>query len=116
MTSIFDPSQLVTMTPAALNHARKKLDASQGAVGVRLYLKKTGCSGYSYVTEFATETKDSDLVVDQGDGVKVLLSESDVGFIKGTQIDFKKQGLNAVFVFNNPNATGECGCGESVAF
>lgn len=116
MTDVFDPNAVITMTPDALKHARIKLDAHEGAVGIRLFLKKTGCSGYSYVTEYATEKRESDQYFDLGKGVSIIVSDEDLSMIKGTQIDFKRQGLNAVFVFNNPNATGECGCGESISF
>lgn len=116
MTEVFDPSQAITMTPAALTHAAKKIRNQESAVGMRLFLKKTGCSGYSYVTEYAEFKRDDELSFNQGDDVEIFVSETDLPLIKGTQIDFRKEGLNTIFVFNNPNATGECGCGESVSF
>lgn len=113
MISEFNPNESITMTDSAINHAIKTLRKFPGSVGMRLTLKKTGCSGYSYVTEESYEIHDDDLVFDQSDGLRVIVSKSDFPLVSGTNIDFSKEGLNSVFKFHNPNATGECGCGES---
>lgn len=113
MTEVFDPQKSITMTESAIKHASKTLKKNPEAVGMRLRLKKTGCSGYSYVTEEALCINDNDLVFGQSNGLKVLVSEADFPLVAGTHIDFAKEGINALFQFSNPNATGECGCGES---
>ena len=86
--------------------------AKSGAVGVRFGVKRTGCSGYGYTVDVADAQADSDIVFDL-DGVRVLIDPKWLPFVDGTEIDFQRQGLNAQFVFRNPNATGACGCGES---
>jgi iron-sulfur cluster assembly protein len=83
-----------------------------GAIGVRFGIRKTGCSGYAYTVDLAQSVDDGDQVFDQ-DGIRVLIDAKALPFVEGTEIDFQRQGLNAAFVFRNPNATGECGCGES---
>lgn len=113
MITEFNPSESITMTDSAVRHAIKTLKKYPGSVGMRLSLKKTGCSGYSYVTEEAYDIEDDDLVFDQTNNLKVIVSKKDFPLVAGTNIDFSKEGLNSVFKFINPNATGECGCGES---
>ena len=81
-------------------------------MGLRLGIKKTGCSGFAYVVNYADEIGSNDLVFED-QGVKVIVDRESLGFIDGTQIDFVKQGLNEAFRFRNPNVKGECGCGES---
>ncbi len=82
------------------------------AAGVRFGVRKTGCSGYAYVVEIAQGVDAGDCVIEQ-DGIKLVVDKKSLPFLDGTQIDFARQGLNAAFVFRNPNVTGECGCGES---
>ena len=81
-------------------------------MGLRLGIKKTGCSGFAYVVNYADEIGSNGLVFED-QGVKVIVDRESLGFIDGTQIDFVKQGLNEAFRFRNPNVKGECGCGES---
>jgi iron-sulfur cluster assembly protein len=75
-------------------------------------VKPTGCSGYAYVVNYADEVQSNDLVFED-QGVKVIVDKESFGYIDGTQVDFVKQGLNEAFRFRNPNVKGECGCGES---
>ena len=81
-------------------------------VGLRLSVKKTGCSGFAYVVNYADEIAAEDVVFEDH-GVKVIVDRESLGFIDGTEVDFVKQGLNEAFRFRNPNVKGECGCGES---
>ncbi len=102
----------IQLTPAARERMRNFLAASPSAAGVRFGVRKTGCSGYAYEVEIAHSLGEGDQVVEQ-DGIKLVVDRSSLPFVDGTQIDFARQGLNAAFVFHNPNVTGACGCGES---
>jgi iron-sulfur cluster assembly protein len=101
----------IQLTEAAKQRMQDYL-AKTGAVGVRFGVKRTGCSGYGYTVDVAEATSDADVVFDL-EGVRVVVDRKWLPFIDGTEIDFQRQGLNATFVFKNPNATGACGCGES---
>lgn len=81
-------------------------------MGLRLGVKKTGCSGFAYVINFADAVGDADTVF-ESNGVQVVVDAEALELIDGTHVDFVKQGLNEAFRFSNPNAAGECGCGES---
>ncbi len=102
----------IQLTEAARKRMQEYLAKDSGAVGVRFGIKKTGCSGFGYTVDVADAVADTDLVFDH-DGVRLLVDKKALPFIDGTEVDFQRQGLNATFVFRNPNATGECGCGES---
>jgi iron-sulfur cluster assembly protein len=104
---------LVTLTPAAINRMRTLLASSGGdALGVRLAVKPTGCSGYAYSMDFAKAIEPDDQVIED-DGVKVVVDAKAQGFVAGTKIDFVEDRLGAQFVFSNPNEKSRCGCGES---
>jgi iron-sulfur cluster assembly protein len=81
-------------------------------VGLRLGIKKTGCSGFAYVVNYAESVGRDDIVFEDR-GVKVVVDAESLKYIDGTVVDFVKQGLNEAFRFSNPNIKGECGCGES---
>ena len=81
-------------------------------IGLRLGVKTTGCSGLAYVLEFVDELAAEDQVFEQN-GVKIIVDAKSLIHLDGTELDFVKEGLNEGFQFNNPNAKGECGCGES---
>jgi iron-sulfur cluster assembly protein len=102
----------VSLTAAAVERVRTFLEARGRGVGLRLGVKKTGCSGYAYVVNYADEVGPADSVFDVG-GVKVIVDAESLQFVDGTEIDFVRQGLNEAFRFRNPNVRGECGCGES---
>ncbi|MCH8498142.1 MAG: iron-sulfur cluster assembly accessory protein [Marinobacter sp.] len=108
----FTPDLGVSMTPTAIAHTRKQLAKKPDALGIRLGVKKSGCSGYKYDTEWVTEPHEDDQIFDF-DGVKVYVRQQHLGFVSGTEIDYVTQGVNSMFMFRNPNVTGECGCGES---
>jgi iron-sulfur cluster assembly protein len=102
----------ISLTSAAADRVKNFLGRRGHGVGLRLGIKKTGCSGFAYVVNYADEIGSNDLVFED-QGVKVIVDRESLGFIDGTQIDFVKQGLNEAFRFRNPNVKGECGCGES---
>jgi len=102
----------ITMTEAAADRVRTFLENRGKGEGLRLGVKTNGCSGMSYVIEFADEVQDVDEVFEQH-GVKVIVDKKSLLYIDGTELDYAKEGLNEGFKFNNPNVTGECGCGES---
>ena len=102
----------ISLTSAAADRVRNFLTRRGHGVGLRVGVKKTGCSGFAYVVNYADEVGSDDLVFEDH-GVKVIVDRESLGFIDGTQIDFVKQGLNEAFRFRNPNVKGECGCGES---
>ena len=102
----------VSLTQPAADRVKAYLDARGKGIGLRVGIKKTGCSGYAYVVNYADDVNDSDTVFEDH-GVKVIVDEKSLELIDGTEVDFVKQGLNEAFRFRNPNVTGECGCGES---
>jgi iron-sulfur cluster assembly protein len=102
----------ITITPAASARMRQFLANAPTAAGVRFGVKRTGCSGFGYVVDLA-QTVDAGESVVEIDGLPMVVSDASVALVEGTVIDFQRQGLNASFVFHNPNATGACGCGES---
>ena len=102
----------ITLTEAAARHVSKALASRGRGVGLRLGVRSSGCSGLSYIIEFADQASPDDLSFQSG-GVTVLVDASSLIHVDGTQLDFVREGLNEGFKFNNPNARGECGCGES---
>ena len=83
-------------------------------IGLRLAVKTSGCSGMAYALEFADAAGEEDLQF-ESHGVTVLIDPRSLPYIDGTELDFVREGLNEGFRFNNPNAKGQCGCGERFA-
>ena len=102
----------ITLTDSAANRVRGFLQQRGSGVGLRLSVKKTGCSGFSYVVDYA-DAVDGEDVVFELDDVKVIVDKQSLEVIDGTEVDYVREGLNEVFKFRNPRAKGECGCGES---
>ena len=102
----------VTLAPAALDRVRGFLEASPAALGLRFGVKKTGCSGWGYIADLARDERPGDTVFEEA-GVRIFVDPDSLALVDGTRIDFSKQGLSETFVFENPNVTAECGCGES---
>lgn len=109
----YDP-HAITLTPPALDHVRRQL-AAEGAAALVLGVTESGCNGYTYALDFAAHTPAEGRAFQFGDGVRVLVAEEDWPIVRGTEIDFVTEGLNAALKFRNPNAVAECGCGESFA-
>lgn len=110
----------VRVTPTAAEHFRRQLEgrqlAGESLAGVRLSLKKSGCTGYRYVIEEVAAAEESDVGVALPNGVQLFLSATDVGALTGMEVDYVQEGVNRKLVINNPNAKDACGCGESFSF
>jgi iron-sulfur cluster assembly protein len=102
----------ISLTESAAHRVRSYLSTRGRGYGLRLGVRKTGCSGFAYVVNYADEVKPDDLVFEDH-GVKVYVDPKSLPLLDGTIVDFVKQGLNEAFRFRNPNVKGECGCGES---
>ena len=102
----------ITLTPVALERVQRFVAQTPGALGLRFGVTRTGCSGWGHVTGLASDEREGDAVFEQ-DGVRVYVGRDSLPLVDGTVIDFARQGLNQTFVFHNPNAAAECGCGES---
>jgi len=106
--------QVVRLTDAAAERIKYVMaNAAEPVVGVRVGVKNGGCAGMSYTMEYAREIEKADEVVEDK-GVRVLIDPKAVLFLLGTEMDYRTDKLSAQFVFNNPNQTSACGCGESV--
>ena len=102
----------ISLTDSAADRVRTYLEKRGSGVGLRLGVTQTGCSGYSYVINYAEKIDDSDVVFEDK-GITVVVEPDALALIDGTEVDFIKNGLNEAFSFRNPNISGECGCGES---
>jgi iron-sulfur cluster assembly protein len=102
----------ISLTEAAATRVKGFLAARGQGMGLRLGVRKTGCSGFAYVINYADGPQPGDAVFEDR-GVQVFVDAASVGLLDGTIVDFVKQGLNEAFRFRNPNVKGECGCGES---
>jgi len=105
---------VMRLTDAAADRVRSIMARSDKPVaGLRVGVKNGGCAGMEYTMEFAAEPGRFDEVVEDK-GVKVLIDPKAIMYLLGTEMDFKTDKMTAQFVFNNPNQTSACGCGESV--
>ena len=102
----------ISLTESAAQRVKTFLTARGRGLGLRLGVRKTGCSGFAYVINYADGANPDDLVFEDR-GVKVFVDPASLSLIDGTIVDFVKQGLNEAFRFKNPNVKSECGCGES---
>ncbi len=112
-TQAYSPQADICVTEAAMRHIQKELSKHPHSAGIRLYLRTSGCSGYMYETALVNEPDAEDEAIDLNAQVTLFVPRKDLPALKGTRMDFVTQGLNSMFRFDNPNATGECGCGES---
>jgi iron-sulfur cluster assembly protein len=102
----------VSLTEAAASRVRGYLHSRGRGFGLRLGVRRTGCSGFAYVVDYADEVGEQDLVFEQR-GVKVVIDRANLAMLDGTEVDFVREGLSEMFRFRNPNVRDECGCGES---
>lgn len=102
----------ISITENAAKQIKKQLEKRGTGIGLRLGVKKSGCSGYAYTIEYADQVGADDEVFELHK-VKILTTKVDLSVIDGIELDYRREGINEAFRFNNPNVTGTCGCGES---
>ncbi|MEQ8440412.1 MAG: iron-sulfur cluster assembly accessory protein [Alphaproteobacteria bacterium] len=111
---MFDPNKpIVTLTDAAADRVRALMaKGDRDVIGLRIGVSSKGCSGMSYVVEYAKDKKQFEEEVDV-DGAKVLIDPAATMFLIGAEIDYRESRFESGFTFTNPNETSRCGCGES---
>lgn len=102
----------ITLTPSAAQRVLKFLSQRGKGLGLRLGVKTSGCSGMAYAIEFVDSALAEDLMF-ECHGVTVFVDPAHLAYLDGTELDYAKEGLNEGFKFSNPNASANCGCGES---
>lgn len=102
----------IELTSGAARRILQQLQQRGHGLGLRLGITKTGCSGYGYKLDYAEQITDDDTTFDQHGAILVVRTE-DLPLLDGLRVDFRREGLNEVFKFDNPNAKALCGCGES---
>ncbi len=115
MASRLSRMKVMSLTEAAASRVKEIMDKSdRPAVALRVGVRNGGCAGMSYTMELAEKVEPLDEVIEDK-GVRVLIDPKAVLFLLGAEMDFKADRLGSSFSFRNPNETGSCGCGESVA-
>ncbi len=104
----------IQLTESAARRVQTQLAGRGKGVGLRLGVKKAGCSGYAYVIDY-TDTIGPDDQVFESHGAKVVVARDELTMLDGLTLDFERDGLNEAFKFRNPNVKAQCGCGESFA-
>lgn len=107
------PKVVTLSDPAAARMAEIMEGADENFIGVRIGVKNGGCAGMEYTMDYATEAGPLDEVVEEN-GIKIMIDPKAILFLIGTQVEYVTEKLSQRFVFNNPNQTDACGCGESV--
>lgn len=107
--------QLMTLTESAAAHIKSLMDSApenEKFEGLRVGVTAAGCSGLSYSLEYAKQANPMDLMIEDK-GVKLFIDPQAQLYIAGMEMDYFENKFEAGFIFNNPNATGHCGCGKS---
>ena len=110
---VYTPESALRLTPAAVQHMISEVAKDSDARAVRIAVKPSGCSGYMYAMDLVTQPEADDIELKPSDELSVYIAKESIPLLQGTELDLVKQGLNSVLQFRNPNATAECGCGES---
>lgn len=105
----------ITLTERAAGQIRQQIGKRGKGLGLRLGIKKAGCSGFSYLFDYADEIQEDDCLFESHDA-KIIVKHDCLSFFEGSEIDFVQEGLNSTFKFHNPNIDNTCGCGESFSF
>ena len=110
----FNPADAaaITATDAAVAHITRQI-ARSGRSCLRLGLKESGCNGYMYVLDYIDRPQADDRAFEIAEGLALYVRQDDLRLVRGTEVDLVTEGLNSSLQFKNPNATAECGCGES---
>ena len=103
---------MISITDKAAAKVQQVIQRRGHGQGIRLAVKTTGCSGLAYVLEYVDTQQAEDQCIDCN-GCKLFVDPKSCAYLKGTEIDYVRQGLNEGFQFNNPNERDKCGCGES---
>lgn len=103
---------MLTCTERAAKHICLQLAKHENAIGIRIGVQASGCSGLAYALKFCEALGADDQVFEEY-GVKIFVESKDLVFLTGTEIDYARKGLNEGFQFANPNEIARCGCGES---
>jgi iron-sulfur cluster assembly protein len=102
----------ITLTQSAAKQIQTQLAKRGKGLGLRVGVKKVGCSGFAYTFDYADEVRADDKLF-EAHGAKVVIDADSLSFIEGSRLDFVKEGFKQVFKLENPNVDGTCGCGES---
>ncbi len=105
--------QIISLSDNAAKRIKEIMSsAEKDSLGVRVGVKSGGCAGMSYIMEYTKEANPTDELIEDK-GVKLFIDSAAIMYLLGTQMDYKKDDFASSFVFNNPNETERCGCGES---
>lgn len=102
----------ITLSESAATRVKDFLAERGHGLGIRLGVKPSGCSGFSYILEFVDQVEDTDVSYEQH-GVTVVVDKKSLVYLDGVHLDYVVRGLNEGFEYINPNMKSECGCGES---
>ena len=102
----------IILTENAARHVRNQILKRGKGIGLRLGVKRVGCSGLTYTMEIADSIGANDVQYESGDA-QVIVDRDALQYLDGTKVDFRREGLSESFKFDNPNVAAECGCGES---
>ena|SRR3990167_11437860 len=114
--NLANPVAMIKWSDAAILYVKtylNKIAATEGVSGIRLAIRETGCSGFSYVTEPVSTPQADDLVFPLTEIYCLYVDSKSYPLLRGVRVDCVKQGLTNKLIFENPNQTGQCGCGES---
>lgn len=103
---------MITLTERAALRVKVQVMNRELCYGIRVGVKTTGCSGLGYILEYVDQLRDDDIVF-RSNGVNIYVDPKSLPFVDGMVMDWKREGLNEGFDFQNPNVKDECGCGES---
>jgi iron-sulfur cluster assembly accessory protein len=110
--SLIPTRAALTLTPSAVTRVKELIKPQQNCIGLKVGVRQRGCNGLSYTLDYALEKSNFDEIVEQ-DGVTIIIDKKAQLSLLGTEMDYVEDKLASEFVFNNPNITGTCGCGES---
>ena len=102
----------ITLTENAAKQIQTQLAKRGKGLGLRVGIKKVGCSGFAYTFDYADDIRDGDRAFEAHDA-KVVIDTESLAVLDGSRLDFVKEGLKQMFKFENPNVDATCGCGES---